>query len=328
MMNVFQEIKGMINARDLLPKIICLLFSVILWAYIGSTQMGEIRFKLPVEIKNLPPAFILLDNQNSSVTMLLKGRKDDLKNINIKNIKAFVNLENPVLGDDVKYTMDLIKTEIPDNISYTITPSKISLTVERKITRKIKISPQFIGDIKEGFIIGLVRTYPDSVMITGPESLVNSIDSLPTTPIAADKDTKDTGKGSKEVPIDKENLRNLTVAAGNVTVQWQLMETSGLSRMDAKIGVRNPSAAYHYELSHSYAAVYLKIMKENIIPGEGDLEVFVDIPAGEMERHLREKNNSWERECMLTVYLKRKGDLMNIVQFYPNKILVKIIKKG
>ncbi|MCU0822295.1 MAG: hypothetical protein MUC95_07475, partial [Spirochaetes bacterium] len=74
-------IRKLLSTRDLVPKVICLALSIILWIIINSTKVGEVKFTIPVEIKNLPENLAVLEGMNNSATVTLAGRKDLLKSV-------------------------------------------------------------------------------------------------------------------------------------------------------------------------------------------------------------------------------------------------------
>src|SRR6056297_1596746 len=103
MNRIFEEINNIVNSHDLIPKLISLLLAVILWAYIVSTQVGEVKFNIPVEYRNLPKSLIVLEKEPPLISVVFKGKKDLLRNINTKNIKAYVNLKNPKRNKTTQY---------------------------------------------------------------------------------------------------------------------------------------------------------------------------------------------------------------------------------
>ena len=136
MIKIIDEIRDIFNKKELIPKLVSLILAVFLWAYIGTTKMGEIKFKVPIEVKNLSKSLVISNIQRNSIMAILKGNKEDLNNVNLKNLKVFVDLKNPVIGDSVKYPIEVVKQQIPENIDFSLSTDKIAITIEKKISKR------------------------------------------------------------------------------------------------------------------------------------------------------------------------------------------------
>ena len=135
----FEEIRNIINTHDLIPKLISLLLAVILWAHIVNTQVGEVTFKIPVDYKNIHESLVVIEKEPPLITVTFKGKKDLLRNINTKNIKVFVNLQNPKVNKTAQYPVSVSRGELPDNIEMQTSKKFVTLTIEKKISKKLPV---------------------------------------------------------------------------------------------------------------------------------------------------------------------------------------------
>jgi YbbR domain-containing protein len=62
-------------------------------------------------------------------------------------------------------------------------PSQLRLTLERRIAREVPVQVRFAGPPPIGFRIASVGTFPDRVLIAGPESHAQRVQYVETDPI-------------------------------------------------------------------------------------------------------------------------------------------------
>ena len=120
MKRIINNIWQQFNRNDILPKIASLLLAIIVWAYISSTKIGEIKVRIPINFENLSKALLITEVETGYISLALSGKKEDLKNINKKDFKIIVNLENPIIGKYKKYQVEVIKADIPENIDMSL----------------------------------------------------------------------------------------------------------------------------------------------------------------------------------------------------------------
>src|SRR5512147_940905 len=80
--------------NKLLPKLICLVLSVIFWFYVDSKRISEKRFKLPVRV-DMSHEYAVADIDKKYIVVTARGGADDLRNILQGNISVFVKVQNP-----------------------------------------------------------------------------------------------------------------------------------------------------------------------------------------------------------------------------------------
>ena len=82
--------------RDFLAKAACLLLAVILWGYIASGKTDKLRYRMPLQVRNVPSTLAVSGMSDRTAVLVLEGRKEHLKSVNMKNINAYVSLDNAV----------------------------------------------------------------------------------------------------------------------------------------------------------------------------------------------------------------------------------------
>jgi hypothetical protein len=323
MRNYLLEIKKIFSARDNVAKVVCVLLAVILWAYISSTNIGEVKFKIPITFINLPETLIKSKISNKYVTATLTGRKDNLKNINIKSIKAVVNLDQPEIGINKIYPIDLIKDEIPENIDLNLSIKDVNLIIERKITKKVKVRANIVDKVLNGYVLGRIVIIPESVNISGPESLLKTIDIVQTEKVSI---SQASGRIIKDVAIDNKYIPDINIDTLKVRVIIPIVESVNSAEFRKKVVLRNINNTYNYILSQEEVSVYLQSDNPNIVPSEEDVDVFIDIGSLILDELLREVNENYiEKYYSIDAVVKKDG--LKVVSIFPDIISVKILLK-
>jgi hypothetical protein len=319
----FPEIKKILSTKDIIPKIVCVLLSVILWAIISSTNIGEIKFKIPITFSNLPETLIASRISARFVTVTLSGKKDNLKNVNVKSIKAMVDLGQPEIGLNKSYPVEIVKEEIPENIDLHISIKDVNLVAERKILKKVKIKANIGDNVKSGYVLGRIQIFPESINISGPESLVRNIDIIQTDriPIA-----NKTIKIIRDVLIDTKDIPDITTDISKVRVTIPIIEAVNLSEYKKKIILKNTNERYKYILSQEEVSVYLQSDNPNIKPSADDLDIFVDLGTIDLVDFFKAGNENYiEKYFYVDAIIKKDG--VKVISILPDVISIKTSEK-
>ncbi|MBN2038542.1 MAG: hypothetical protein JW864_00775 [Spirochaetes bacterium] len=321
MKKTFPEITRLLSVNDLIAKIVCVLLAVLLWVYISNTNIGETQFKIPVNFTELPETLIKSKVSHRYVTITLTGKKDLLKNINIKNIKAVVNLDQPKIGKN-NYPVEINKDELPENIEVNFSQKQIAVTVERKISKSVKVKINLVDKVSDGYMLGRIRIIPDTVLITGPESILTDIDFVKTVDISiADKK----GRIIKEVPIDRSGLKGIYLNAAEVKVIIPVIESANLFKFEKKITIKNKNEKYQYILSNEEINVFIQSENAEIEPYLEDFDAFIDFSKINIDDMFKGTNKDYvEKNFTVDIALKKTG--MRIISIVPDVITVKIMK--
>ena len=316
------DIRKFLSTKDIVPKVVCLLLSIFLWIYVNSTKVGEVKFTIPVEIKNLPDNLAVVEGMNKNTTVTLTGRKDLLKSVNIKNINAVVNLESPEVGFTRRYPIGVVKTEIPESVEVSLSSSELALTVDKKIQKRVRIEPNIKQPAQNKYTIGNVRVDPPYTVISGPEALLKKIDSVRTNLIVAGEAT---GRIEREISIDSGNLPNIKSDIKKARVIIPVFDSSQLNKFEIVIDIKNAKEGYKYILNRQNVSIYLRA-KDDAKPEKDRVSAFVDIASIKYDYLFRDLNvNYIEKDYMINV--KLKDDAFEVVAVIPDIITVKIVKQ-
>lgn len=311
---------GVLSRRDLVPKLVSLLLAVILWAYIGSTKLAEVDYRIPVELKNAPAGLVVSKQNLTSITLHMNGRKEDVANFNIKNVKAVVNLEGAREGMNIRFPITLVKQEIPESIRLNLSRKYVTLDLGKRLVRRVPVEPVLGENIREGMVAGQPVARPEYVTISGEEAAVKRVDSVKTEPLPAGAEA---GKFDREVSIDRSDLRGIDTAPQTVRVQYSLYEMENLRRFEVPVGGRNLREGYRFEAARKKVKVYVKTPGRDTVLVAEDCEAHVDFTKlnatladgqGEVTTHLK---------VGASIKAGRDGAVVMVV---PSLIQVRVVK--
>ena len=162
-----------------------------MWGFVASQQRGEsteIKFTVPLVLKNIPKELELTSSSGESVGVLVRVRRDLAKSINPVQFQVGIDLRNQLAG-----AFEYALTEL--NITYNneplpagvdvlqISPNRIPLLLEPTFEKKVSIRPRFSGDLAPGFTIDSITIEPPLAPVRGPLAHLEKLKSIPTRPL-------------------------------------------------------------------------------------------------------------------------------------------------
>jgi YbbR domain-containing protein len=197
--------------------ILTFVFSFVLWISISLSEEYFATFDFPVKLVDFPQGYTTGTEIAEKISVKLKGRGWKLLTINLASDteylvsagqdsgRKYVNLynflmENQWLSSDI---------EVVD-----ISPDTLSFYVEKIESKKVAVTPNLHLNFKPGFgLAEKVKISPDSVIVSGPGSIIKTIYSIPTEEIElTNLDERITER------INLKYWRGMTYSSGGATV--------------------------------------------------------------------------------------------------------------
>lgn len=166
--------------KNLSLKIIAVILAIILWFYaIGEENPERMQnlYDIPVEIVNIDKLngknLTLAEEPINFVTIRVKGLVNDLRKINVDNIKAVLDLgEIDWVGtNDVELKME---GYLPREVSLEKIP-KVSVTIDNIKTKPIPVDINVTGNGSDGYYVHEATAEPPTITIYGAQSLVDRV---------------------------------------------------------------------------------------------------------------------------------------------------------
>jgi diadenylate cyclase len=153
-----------------------------LWSIYFSGQ-SLIQIDLPIDYRNIPTNLILEDSSAEIVTIQISGSRLIINDLDTGDSSIFVDLTGYENGTH-SINLGNKNVELPTGLEVIqITPSQITLELDRIIRKTMTVKPLLIGDLPDTHTINYIRVSPENVSVSGPSSELNSREILYTTPI-------------------------------------------------------------------------------------------------------------------------------------------------
>lgn len=189
-------------------QLACIFFAFFMWVYVMS-DLDPIDTRditsVSISVSNLDELeknnLTLSPNQELKANVQIKGRRSVIAKKVKLGIKLQAILENIQVGsNEAKIVMSGDNTDL----SYTITPSNISLSIEEKQGKSEKIQIKSIGSLAENYYIDNIKLSKDNIYVSGPSSLIEKINKVEVELDLANN-SKDFSKLTKVKVLDSEN---------------------------------------------------------------------------------------------------------------------------
>jgi YbbR domain-containing protein len=161
-------------------KLTSVFLAMLLWVTINGEPKSEIKFRIPLEYRNLPPGIEVLDDTVNAVDIRLIAASGMIKRLEASDITATVDLSDWSYGEKT-YSISPSNIRTPFGVSVAkITPDKVRLRFEPTEHKTVPIHPRVIGKVAEGHKVSTVRCEPASTQIDGPEGHLSPIRTIST----------------------------------------------------------------------------------------------------------------------------------------------------
>jgi len=162
---------------------ICL--ASLFWLVVISsrTDFREMSLAVPIEYSRPPVNLILSEDRLSEAKLLLEGPASVINSLTPSKVRLKVDLSGMAAGSQlVNLTVDNV--ELPKKVNILeIQPVNINLELRNLTMSQMKVKPQFIGELQEGYKIQDVEVSPAIVDVIVPEGKEAKQKELLTTPI-------------------------------------------------------------------------------------------------------------------------------------------------
>ncbi|MBX3096151.1 MAG: hypothetical protein KF812_04760 [Fimbriimonadaceae bacterium] len=163
------------NRRNIGLFLASLLVAIALYIQVQplATTERELEFTAPLELNALPPTLAVL-NPPASVRLLATGTPEELRSFDSSNFKAVLNLATAKAGTG-RFVVQ-VNSSSPVNLRVTPRDAQVTLNIEIRTDKKIPVDFETAGNLPNMFTFSGATLAPESVTVTGPESLVNRVD--------------------------------------------------------------------------------------------------------------------------------------------------------
>lgn len=187
-----KQIKVFNLKKDNRPVIflLCVIVSTILWLVSVLGKSYEVEVSIPIRYTNLPKEKVLINEPPHKVNVMLKSFGFTLLRHKIQltinpinfNVKQFtLNMMDDVDRNDFTLNLNQYLPQISKQVSSEITllkisPEKINFKFDQIVSVKKKVKHNFQLEFDTHYFLSdSISFSPDSIIISGPKSIVDSI---------------------------------------------------------------------------------------------------------------------------------------------------------
>jgi YbbR domain-containing protein len=168
-------------------KVVSLLLATLLWAAVSNQASSEIGLDVPLEYRNIPSQLEITGDTTNTIQVRLRGSSNVIKGITAKDVSTTIDLGKMRTGEKI-VALSPQNVQAPFGAEVIrVNPSTVRFTLERTVSKTVDIVPTIAGQPTNGFEAGQVFVSPNTVEVEGPESRVDALSSIATTPIRLDR---------------------------------------------------------------------------------------------------------------------------------------------
>lgn len=225
------------------PKqfILFLAISILFWLLITLSKSYKSTINFDVIYTNLPQDKLFAVTPPKSIFIQVKASGFKLIQTNLLQKKIKINVSNLINIKDETYNLNLLaqKTSIENQLLKELEiidfeNPVITLKVSKLATKKVGLISQTTINFLAGY--GLVKPLeivPDSIFISGPKQLLDSINSVPLTNITLNKISRNF---SETVAIESVKSANIKFNTKKVVIKGEVDKiTEGTIEVDFKV---------------------------------------------------------------------------------------------
>lgn len=220
-------------------KLLALLVVLVIWFSVA----GQTRQVAPITIQNvavsldsLPPQYAVTSTDPTEVSVTVQGPEDQLRELRIavatrsSDMMAHADLAN--LTEGVQLARLTVKG-LPNGVTLKkIEPDSVRVTLDPIRTKVVKVEPRFAGTLPDGYKLTSARTEPESVTLSGPQTILDTIDKVTTTTVSLNNRT-----ASFDEPVDVDITGNDILVRDKLVLRVEIAEDQGTKKFVVPVTV-------------------------------------------------------------------------------------------
>lgn len=169
--------------RNVRLKLMAVVLASALWFTVAGENDVERTMRVPLDLQNKPALMEIVGDPPTTVDVRVLGSSAVLNRMDPGEIVAVLDLSTAREGSRL-FNMRADNVRSPFGVDVLqVTPSNISLELERSARRMLKVVPAVEGEPAPGFAVGPVTTDPADVEVIGPQSHIRDLTSATTEPV-------------------------------------------------------------------------------------------------------------------------------------------------
>lgn len=160
------------GGQNLRYGFLAIVISMVLWGIAHSGSKTQKEYDLPVVFDGLPDNLVITDQSTNKINVRVRGSRAAFRNAKFGEMEYVEDVAGGKPGR-ARYEVNDQKLEKPRGLQIVgLSPSDISVRFERRGRKNVKIRPEVVGELPEGYTLGEVSIEPQRVWLTGARSKV------------------------------------------------------------------------------------------------------------------------------------------------------------
>lgn len=177
-----KEMKSFFKS-DYFLMIVSVVISIFMWIYIAYDQnpIYEKWIKdIPIVYTNQSADFesgklVVLDGKKDTVDVKIRGRRSIMSAVDATDITCTVNMSEVTKSGSysipISFSSSVYGVELTQK-----NPYSVDLVVDKTVTDEIEVTVTTSGSTKDGFVVGEIISDPKIIKLTGPQSIIWSVE--------------------------------------------------------------------------------------------------------------------------------------------------------
>jgi len=164
-------------------KIFSIILAILIWYIILGQEIIDAMFYVPIEFQNLPKSLEIVNDHKKVVEITLKGPSAFLNRLSPHDVKVSLDLSAAAKGEK-SYYMNDFNIDVPLGVTVTkINPPSMKIAYDMIARREVPINVVLQGEVAYGYKLTSVGVTPKSLLVEGPQRLVNALQMVNTDPV-------------------------------------------------------------------------------------------------------------------------------------------------
>ena len=153
------------------------------WGLYAGREFSLISLTAPVYYRDIPKDLQLKKASAEEVEVQVSGRRGLVSSLDRQQVRAFLSLARIGAGQR-ELVLKAENIALPPGLDVErITPSSITLEMERILEQTVKVRVDLVGPPPDGFVVETVRVQPDTVKVRGPATILGDLANIRTRPV-------------------------------------------------------------------------------------------------------------------------------------------------
>jgi YbbR domain-containing protein len=166
-------------------KLFSFIVALLLWLTLipDDKIFDEKILTVRLDVHNIPAGMVLVERPPSSVNVIIRAPKRLIDQFTASNVNAVLDLREARI-DVQDYYLSENMIRMPEGAEVKeVFPIQVKLKLEKFVEAMLEVEPDIMGELPEGLGVAKIEVIPPRVRVRGPESKVNPVDKVKTTPV-------------------------------------------------------------------------------------------------------------------------------------------------